>query len=189
MTKKKKKKKLPYLPSLPKFSLLHHCRWSFFVKSGLKVNLHNIIIESRYLTETLCYTSINFQSPSSQIHKPNNNNMSNQDNSLQVFCIGTADTKLDELRFLSESVHSSLRSFSTSSSFKVHYSIPQHKLYNFYTPISVLSYNVCKIRIQCLRLDRIYILLKLGNFCWQNQQSNYSNYYTWILYSTESAAW
>ncbi|KAA8531909.1 hypothetical protein F0562_006373 [Nyssa sinensis] len=39
---------------------------------------------------------------------------------LQVFCIGTADTKLEELRFLCESVRSNLNSFSNSnSSFKV----------------------------------------------------------------------
>nr|XP_016446125.1 PREDICTED: UPF0261 protein y4oU-like isoform X1 [Nicotiana tabacum] len=40
-------------------------------------------------------------------------------NSLQVYCIGTADTKLDELRFLAESVRSSLKCFSSNSSFKV----------------------------------------------------------------------
>ncbi|KAM7520164.1 hypothetical protein LguiB_019126 [Lonicera macranthoides] len=49
--------------------------------------------------------------------------MSNQDNYLQVLCIGTADTKLDELRFLSESVQSNLRTFSTSSSLKVQVTI------------------------------------------------------------------
>ncbi|XP_055805474.1 toMV susceptible protein tm-1(GCR26) isoform X3 [Solanum dulcamara] len=42
-----------------------------------------------------------------------------QSDSLRVFCIGTADTKLDELRFLSKSVRSSLNSFSNKSSFKV----------------------------------------------------------------------
>ncbi|MCE5166724.1 ToMV susceptible protein tm-1(GCR26) [Datura stramonium] len=42
-----------------------------------------------------------------------------ESNSLRVFCIGTADTKLDELRFLSESVRSSLSSFSSKSSYKV----------------------------------------------------------------------
>ncbi|CAK9157117.1 unnamed protein product [Ilex paraguariensis] len=40
-------------------------------------------------------------------------------NSLQVFCIGTADTKLEEIRFLAESVRSRLRSFSNSSSSQV----------------------------------------------------------------------
>ncbi|KAK9285349.1 hypothetical protein L1049_024540 [Liquidambar formosana] len=45
--------------------------------------------------------------------------MSDQSNALQVFCIGTADTKLDELRFLSESVRSDLITFSSSSSLKV----------------------------------------------------------------------
>nr|XP_016454041.1 PREDICTED: UPF0261 protein y4oU-like [Nicotiana tabacum]XP_016454042.1 PREDICTED: UPF0261 protein y4oU-like [Nicotiana tabacum] len=40
-------------------------------------------------------------------------------NSLQVYCVGTADTKLDELRFLAESVRSSLKCFSINSSFKV----------------------------------------------------------------------
>ncbi|GLT44660.1 hypothetical protein SLA2020_185450 [Shorea laevis] len=33
----------------------------------------------------------------------------------QVFCVGTADTKLDELRFLSETVRSSLTAFSNNS--------------------------------------------------------------------------
>lgn len=37
----------------------------------------------------------------------------------RVFCVGTADTKLDELRFLSESVRSSLVAFSNNSSTKV----------------------------------------------------------------------
>ncbi|KAK6237431.1 hypothetical protein QUC31_002900 [Theobroma cacao] len=39
--------------------------------------------------------------------------------SAKVFCVGTADTKLDELRFLSESVRSSLNGSSNSSSSKV----------------------------------------------------------------------
>ncbi|XP_021274905.1 uncharacterized protein LOC110409771 isoform X2 [Herrania umbratica] len=39
--------------------------------------------------------------------------------SAKVFCVGTADTKLDELRFLSESVRSSLNASSKSSSSKV----------------------------------------------------------------------
>ncbi|XP_019182762.1 PREDICTED: uncharacterized protein LOC109177765 isoform X1 [Ipomoea nil] len=43
----------------------------------------------------------------------------NASSSLQVFCIGTADTKLEELRFLSEAVRSSLSSFSSNSSTKV----------------------------------------------------------------------
>ncbi|KAE8736242.1 TIM-barrel signal transduction protein isoform 2 [Hibiscus syriacus] len=37
----------------------------------------------------------------------------------QVFCVGTADTKLNELRFLSDSVRSSLATFSDTSSSKV----------------------------------------------------------------------
>ncbi|TYH44626.1 hypothetical protein ES332_D11G208400v1 [Gossypium tomentosum] len=37
----------------------------------------------------------------------------------KVFCLGTADTKLDELHFLSQSVGSSLTTFSNSSSSKV----------------------------------------------------------------------
>ncbi|XP_057976679.1 toMV susceptible protein tm-1(GCR26) isoform X2 [Malania oleifera] len=37
----------------------------------------------------------------------------------QVFCVGTADTKLEELRFLSDSVRSNLNSFLISSSEKV----------------------------------------------------------------------
>ncbi|XP_047337629.1 toMV susceptible protein tm-1(GCR26) [Impatiens glandulifera] len=43
---------------------------------------------------------------------------------LQVFCIGTADTKLDELQFLSESVRSNLTAFTNpSSSFEVELTI------------------------------------------------------------------
>ncbi|KAL6993524.1 ToMV susceptible protein tm-1(GCR26) [Sarracenia purpurea var. burkii] len=42
--------------------------------------------------------------------------VSRVDNTLQVFCVGTADTKLEELRFLSESVRSNLNNFSISSS-------------------------------------------------------------------------
>ncbi|XP_071915489.1 toMV susceptible protein tm-1(GCR26)-like [Coffea arabica] len=38
---------------------------------------------------------------------------------VQVFCVGTADTKLEELRFLSQSVQSNLSNFSTNSSTKV----------------------------------------------------------------------
>ncbi|XP_027074065.2 toMV susceptible protein tm-1(GCR26) isoform X1 [Coffea arabica] len=38
---------------------------------------------------------------------------------VQVFCVGTADTKLEELRFLSQSVQSNLNNFSTNSSTKV----------------------------------------------------------------------
>uniref|UniRef100_A0A5B6YLX7 TIM-barrel signal transduction protein n=1 Tax=Davidia involucrata TaxID=16924 RepID=A0A5B6YLX7_DAVIN len=50
--------------------------------------------------------------------------MVNQGNTLQVFCIGTADTKFEELRFLSESVQSNLNSFSnTNSSIKVHVTV------------------------------------------------------------------
>ncbi|XP_058227497.1 toMV susceptible protein tm-1(GCR26) isoform X1 [Rhododendron vialii] len=46
--------------------------------------------------------------------------MVNQVNrTLQVFCIGTADTKLEELRFLSDSVRSNLNNFSAHSSSKV----------------------------------------------------------------------
>ncbi|XP_059623597.1 toMV susceptible protein tm-1(GCR26) isoform X2 [Cornus florida] len=46
--------------------------------------------------------------------------MANENIALQVFCVGTADTKLEELRFLSESVRSNLNTFSDKeSSFKV----------------------------------------------------------------------
>ncbi|CAH1421527.1 unnamed protein product [Lactuca virosa] len=45
--------------------------------------------------------------------------MGNLKDFLQVFCIGTADTKLDELLFLSESVRSNLTNFSSTSSSKV----------------------------------------------------------------------
>ncbi|KAL6220602.1 hypothetical protein ACLB2K_008358 [Fragaria x ananassa] len=41
------------------------------------------------------------------------------DKTRRVFCIGTADTKLDELRFLADSVRSNLAAFSSSSSSKV----------------------------------------------------------------------
>ncbi|KAL2552829.1 hypothetical protein Fot_06448 [Forsythia ovata] len=40
-------------------------------------------------------------------------------NSLQVFCVGTADTKLEELKFLSEFVQSNLNCFSSNNSSKV----------------------------------------------------------------------
>lgn len=45
--------------------------------------------------------------------------MGNLKDFLQVFCIGTADTKLDELLFLSESVRSNLTNFTPTSSSKV----------------------------------------------------------------------
>ncbi|KAI3500029.1 hypothetical protein L1887_35844 [Cichorium endivia] len=45
--------------------------------------------------------------------------MGNLKEFLQVFCIGTADTKLDELLFLSESVRSNLTNFTAASSSKV----------------------------------------------------------------------
>ncbi|KAM0970384.1 hypothetical protein FF1_018468 [Malus domestica] len=41
----------------------------------------------------------------------------------RVFCIGTVNTKLDELRFLAESVRSHLNAFSTASSLKVKVSV------------------------------------------------------------------
>ncbi|XP_068333965.1 toMV susceptible protein tm-1(GCR26) [Pyrus communis] len=41
----------------------------------------------------------------------------------RVFCIGTVDTKLDELRFLAESVRSHLNAFSTASLLKVKVSV------------------------------------------------------------------
>ncbi|VFQ93439.1 unnamed protein product [Cuscuta campestris] len=46
-------------------------------------------------------------------------NRNSNPRALQVFCIGTADTKLEELRFLSDAVRSSLGSFSINSSSKV----------------------------------------------------------------------
>ncbi|KAL5557342.1 hypothetical protein UlMin_039578 [Ulmus minor] len=45
--------------------------------------------------------------------------MATPDKILRVFCIGTADTKLDELRFLSDSVRSNLTAFSRNSSTKL----------------------------------------------------------------------
>lgn len=41
----------------------------------------------------------------------------------QIFCIGTADTKLEELRFLSDRVRSDLTTFSKGSHFKVQVSV------------------------------------------------------------------
>lgn len=49
--------------------------------------------------------------------------MASDDKPLRVFCIGTADTKLDELRFLAESVRSHLNAFSNTSSLKVNPSL------------------------------------------------------------------
>jgi uncharacterized protein (UPF0261 family)/predicted TIM-barrel enzyme len=49
--------------------------------------------------------------------------MANRENSLQVFCVGTADTKLEELKFLADRVRSNLLTFSSSSSFKVQVTI------------------------------------------------------------------
>ncbi|CAI9110823.1 OLC1v1010912C1 [Oldenlandia corymbosa var. corymbosa] len=45
--------------------------------------------------------------------------ISMKNEAMQVFCIGTADTKLAELQFLSESVRSNIGNFSTNSSHKV----------------------------------------------------------------------
>ncbi|KAK6924403.1 UPF0261 domain [Dillenia turbinata] len=45
--------------------------------------------------------------------------MANEGKSLRVFCIGTGDTKLDELKFLSDSVRSNLNSFSNISKIQV----------------------------------------------------------------------
>ncbi|KAK6150628.1 hypothetical protein DH2020_015560 [Rehmannia glutinosa] len=45
--------------------------------------------------------------------------MAIQDDTVQVFCIGTADTKLEELRFLAQSVRSNLQHFSANSSAKL----------------------------------------------------------------------
>lgn len=42
--------------------------------------------------------------------------MAAQDKTPRVYCIGTVDTKLDELRFLSDSVRSNLNSFSSGAS-------------------------------------------------------------------------
>lgn len=45
--------------------------------------------------------------------------MAYQAENFQVFCVGTADTKLDDLRFMSESVRSNLNCFCKNKSFKV----------------------------------------------------------------------
>lgn len=42
-----------------------------------------------------------------------------QDKIPRVFCVGTADTKLEEIQFLSESVHSNLNIFYSNLSSKV----------------------------------------------------------------------
>lgn len=49
--------------------------------------------------------------------------MGDKNTNFQVLCIGTADTKLDELQFLSDSLRSNLQTFSTNSSFKVQVTI------------------------------------------------------------------
>ncbi|KAF3945127.1 hypothetical protein ACB098_02G136000 [Castanea mollissima] len=49
--------------------------------------------------------------------------MADRNRTLRVFCVGTADTKLDELRFLSNSVRSNLNTFSNNSSLKVQVAI------------------------------------------------------------------
>ncbi|XP_061360959.1 toMV susceptible protein tm-1(GCR26) [Gastrolobium bilobum] len=49
----------------------------------------------------------------------NNNYHHHQTTTLQVFCVGTLDTKLDELRFLSDSVRSNIHRFSNHPSSKV----------------------------------------------------------------------
>ncbi|KAL8047375.1 hypothetical protein ABFX02_08G237100 [Erythranthe guttata] len=45
--------------------------------------------------------------------------MATEQNTVQVFCIGTADTKLQELRFLAHSIRSNLQLFSPNSSSKL----------------------------------------------------------------------
>ncbi|KAL4644360.1 hypothetical protein ACB092_02G159400 [Castanea dentata] len=49
--------------------------------------------------------------------------MADRNRTLRVFCVGTADTKLDDLRFLSNSVRSNLNTFSNNSSLKVQVAI------------------------------------------------------------------
>lgn len=45
--------------------------------------------------------------------------MTNRNQTLRLFCVGTADTKLEELQFLSDSLRSNLNTFSNNSSLKV----------------------------------------------------------------------
>nr|POE96562.1 upf0261 protein [Quercus suber] len=45
--------------------------------------------------------------------------MADRNRTLRVFCVGTADTKLDDLQFLSNSVRTNLNTFSNNSSLKV----------------------------------------------------------------------
>nr|XP_023923732.1 uncharacterized protein LOC112035131 isoform X2 [Quercus suber] len=49
--------------------------------------------------------------------------MADRNRTLRVFCVGTADTKLDELRFLSNAVRSNLNTFSNNSSLMVQVAI------------------------------------------------------------------
>ncbi|XP_050292179.1 toMV susceptible protein tm-1(GCR26) isoform X3 [Quercus robur] len=49
--------------------------------------------------------------------------MADRNRTLRVFCVGTADTKLEDLRFLSNSVRSNLNTFSNNSSLKVQVAI------------------------------------------------------------------
>lgn len=60
--------------------------------------------------------------PSREIGNPGEigREMAHGEKTLQVFCIGTADTKLDELRFLYDRLRSDLDVFSKGSSIKVY---------------------------------------------------------------------
>ena len=60
--------------------------------------------------------------PSREIGNPGETprEMARGEKTLQVFCIGTADTKLDELRFLYDRLQSDLDVFSKGSSIKVY---------------------------------------------------------------------
>lgn len=67
----------------------------------------------------------------------------------QVFCIGTADTKLDELQFLADGVKSAIDSFINGST-----SASKVKAQNFLGLASYLSSNadLCLIRGSTIRV-------------------------------------
>ncbi|WCJ24979.1 hypothetical protein M5689_006899 [Euphorbia peplus] len=100
----------------------------------------------------------------------------------RVFCVGTADTKLDELRFLSESVRSSLTSLSSNSSPNVEIvvvdvSVGKNEINNFgdFSFVSrkhLLSNQTLYVLPQD-RAEAVAIMSKaLGNFLIKAQEDN-----------------
>lgn len=82
----------------------------------------------------------------------------NSSSSLQVFCIGTLDTKLQELRFLSEAVRSTLNSFSNNSSTKVHCLLLPSLIFCFFSQMSCLSQLQLVLFYVCLNIPIISML-------------------------------